>query len=795
MFASTRDLNLTTKTCRSLAPVASVRYINLTPSPGSRVVSTIDVNISESSLEADSHADTCCLGKFALIIYDYNRPVTVYGYDPAQGSKTFRTVSGVLGYTHPQTGKVYHLVIHQAIEIPHLEHNLLCPMQCRINDVVVNETPKFLCRSPTVEDHAVIVPDPESESSHDTVVLPFSLKGVTSYLPVHRPTQDEWASAQVPRIDLTSEHLEWDPASTRYSEQEEAMTGYDGDVVRSEPGRPALVINSLTTHHVRPLADISNNDNLGAVLESKVQVASVSSSCDVAHVVSKQGKAVDASTLAKRWMIPQDRAKNTIKKTTQRGVRTVLNRAMTRRYPTNDRMLRYPRLPHTLFTDTLIAGTVSTRGNKYAQIYASNFGWARAFPMAKKGDAHETLSLLFKRDGVPPEMIMDGSKEQTLGTFSKKLKEAGCHKHQVEPYSPWQNAAETGIRELKRGSTRKMISAGSPKVLWDHCLELESRVRSCTAHDLYMLDGEVPETVMKGHTADISQICEFAWYEWVMFIDSPAQYPENREELGRYLGPAVDVGTALTAKILKANGEVVPRSTLRALSPEELANPVHQERRAQFDKSIVDALGRPSVPGDFPSENLMPELEYYEDDVDVMPDAPDEELEPTPEAGDRYVNADLLLPRGDTLARGRVIGRKRDADGNTVGRAHDNPILDTRQYLVEFNDGEVTELTANVIAQSMYAMCDTDGEHVLLFDSIVDYVKGEAALSLADQKFVDSRGRTQYRRTTKGWKLCIQWKDGSTTWEKLADMKECYPVQTAEYAVAQGIDHEPAFNY
>ena len=30
--------------------------------------------------------------------------------------------------------------------------------------------------------------------------------------------------------------------------------------------------------------------------------------------------------------------------------------------------------------------------------------------MKRKEDAHETLSLLFKRDGVPPKMVMDGSK-------------------------------------------------------------------------------------------------------------------------------------------------------------------------------------------------------------------------------------------------------------------------------------------------------------------------------------------------------------------------------------------------
>ena len=67
--------------------------------------------------------------------------------------------------------------------------------------------------------------------------------------------------------------------------------------------------------------------------------------------------------------------------------------------------------------------------------------------MAKKGDAHEALSLLFQRDGVPPKIIVDGSKEQTLGNFKRKVAEAGCHLRQTEPESPWQMAEEGGIRE------------------------------------------------------------------------------------------------------------------------------------------------------------------------------------------------------------------------------------------------------------------------------------------------------------------------------------------------------------
>ncbi len=49
--------------------------------------------------------------------------------------------------------------------------------------------------------------------------------------------------------------------------------------------------------------------------------------------------------------------------------------------------------------------------------------------------------------------------------------------------------------------------------------------------------------------------------------------------------------------------------------------------------------------------------------------------------------------------------------------------------------------------------------------------------------------------STIGWQVCCQWKDGSKSWENLADLKESHPLETAEYAVTQGIDHKPAFNW
>ncbi len=136
----------------------------------------------ETTLELDSHADTCVLGRDALILLDNDRPVVVEGYDHSLGTKTYATVSGALAYDDPVTGEVYHIVINQAIHIPHLDHHLLCPMQCRVNDVTVDETPNFLAHDPTDHTHALTIRDPHHPAQ--MVILPLALRGVTSLINV-----------------------------------------------------------------------------------------------------------------------------------------------------------------------------------------------------------------------------------------------------------------------------------------------------------------------------------------------------------------------------------------------------------------------------------------------------------------------------------------------------------------------------------------------------------------------------------------------------------------------------------
>jgi hypothetical protein len=86
----------------------------------------------------------------------------------------------------------------------------------------------------------------------------------------------------------------------------------------------------------------------------------------------------------------------------------------------------------------------------------------------------------------------------------------------------------------------------SPRTLWD----LEAFVHALTSNYIYMTNGKVPETITSGSTADISHICEFGWFAWVMFRDNMPTFLDDKLILESYLVPTTDVGLALTAYLL-----------------------------------------------------------------------------------------------------------------------------------------------------------------------------------------------------------------------------------------------------
>ena len=177
---------------------------------------------------------------------------------------------------------------------------------------------------------------------------------------------------------------------------------------------------------------------------------------------------------------------------------------------------------------------------------------------------------------------------------------------------------------------------------------------------------------------------------------------------------------------------------------------------------------------------------------DGMPSLNDDEEDYDTDAYDAYLTAQVKLPQGGKAELGIVRARKHGLDGNPIGKANTNPILDTRVYEVEFPDGEVKEFAANVIAENLYAQIDEDGQHHQILSAIIDHKKDDTAVHI-DDKYIVKGNRKSLRVSTKGWYLCVEWKNGTTSWERLKDLKESNPVEVAEYAVANKLVEEPAF--
>jgi hypothetical protein len=133
------------------------------------------------------------------------------------------------------------------------------------------------------------------------------------------------------------------------------------------------------------------------------------------------------------------------------------------------------------------------------------------------------------------------------------------------------------------------------------------------------------------------------------------------------------------------------------------------------------------MPQDFLAEDLTSDPEYYDNINVIDPDYGEAEI--MPEKGDNHLSAKLMLPKDGVMVKACVTMQKRDQDGNPIEFAYDNTTLDRQPYTA-------TELTANMIANSLYSQCDPDSNQYALLKEIVDRQRLPTAVKLPDQKFV-----------------------------------------------------------
>ena len=75
----------------------------------------------------------------------------------------------------------------------------------------------------------------------------------------------------------------------------------------------------------------------------------------------------------------------------------------------------------------------------------------------------------------------------------------------------------------------------------------------------------------------------------------------------------------------------------------------------------------------------------------------------------------------------------------------------------------------------MYAQCNVDWNKYHLLDIFINHKKNTSALSVEDQQII-VKGQDTLRKPKDDWDIYFEWKDGSTLWEKLSNLKESHPI-------------------
>jgi hypothetical protein len=90
----------------------------------------------------------------------------------------------------------------------------------------------------------------------------------------------------------------------------------------------------------------------------------------------------------------------------------------------------------------------------------------------------------------------------------------------------------------------------------------------------------------------------------------------SKIQLGRDLGAAIDIGPAMRCKILKQNGSIIYRSSVRTLTQYEIQSPTEQKEREEFDIAVKKKCGPFMNKDDFQDDPyfVTPTYECYEDD-------------------------------------------------------------------------------------------------------------------------------------------------------------------------------------
>jgi len=349
---------------------------------------------------------------------------------------------------------------------------------------------------------------------------------------------------------------------------------------------------------------------------------------------------------------------------------------------------------------------------------------------------------------IHDKLIHDGATEMTGRNteFQKEIWRLKILARVTESGRHNQNhRAEGDINELEKRWRRRMAQNNVPKRLWDFGLVYEAKIMRLIPRGDSKRSGY---EILTGETPDVSPWIGFEFWDRVWYWDDARGNDLAGRKLGRWLGVAHRVGGVLCYWVITKSGKVIARTTVQHVIRENFLQEEIKESINELDVALKERLDDANFVVDDPT------IKFFMQDEDVAVDDPistpkeaeygecfggkQEEAETTyaEELSDKYVGAQLIFDRGGERLHGTVVKRAKGFDGRPIGRRHDNPLFDTRQYVVEFADGLVENYTANVIAENVVSQVDAEGHEYLLLKEIVDHRKDETAVKLTMVSFL-----------------------------------------------------------
>ena len=171
------------------------------------------------------------------------------------------------------------------------------------------------------------------------------------------------------------------------------------------------------------------------------------------------------------------------------------------------------------------------------QLFVSDKGFVYIVPMKSREDLHLALKMFAKDIGVPLYLILDPSGEKTSAKVTKICHEMGTTLKIHEESIQYLNLSERYIGLNKTSIWKDLRKSDAPMVLCNFCAERRMCINSLTARPLFQLQGQNPYLANFGEEGDISNVCQFNWYEWAYDMDGASKFPNQAQFLCRVLGP------------------------------------------------------------------------------------------------------------------------------------------------------------------------------------------------------------------------------------------------------------------